>query len=262
MEKFDGRGLSIIGVTGETDEEGREKTVDWVEDKGMQYGYAYDEGLALFRSLGLNAFPSAVLIDPFGNIVYSGHPARLDSLTIESALIDALPMPLHAWGEELAPVKSALAMGHYGPAKTAAAKLTGVEAAALMPAFIDRIVGVRVAGATALVEKLDVRGAMKALDGYEDAYAGLEGPLASMAALAEQLKGERAQAALVAQERVTAILGELQSEEAEASVELIEGHLVELQKIAKDFDGLAPGDDASGIVEMLPDYIEYLKQQK
>ena len=113
MEEFDGRGLSIIGVTGETDEDGREKTVDWVEDKGVKYGYAYDEGLALFRSLGLNAFPSAVLIDPFGNIVYSGHPARLDNATIESALTDALPMPLHAWGRDLAPVKKALEMGHY-----------------------------------------------------------------------------------------------------------------------------------------------------
>ena len=64
-------------MTGESDEEGIEKTVKWVADKGVTYGYAYDEDLELFGQLGLSYFPSAVLVDPFGNVVYTGHPSEL-----------------------------------------------------------------------------------------------------------------------------------------------------------------------------------------
>lgn len=260
--EFGAKGLSVIGVTGETEEDGREKTVTWVEDKGVEYGYAYDEGLELFRSLGLQAFPSAVLVDAFGNVVYSGHPARLDNAMVEAALEGALPAPLHAWGPELESVKSALRQGHYGPAKTAASTLD-VESATPLPAYIDRLVEARLATAADLVKSLDVRAATAMLEGYEEAYAGLDDALATLGELAAALKTERGQAALAAQDRITEILEVLQTDDPTTlSVAMVEEFQAELEKVAEAFEDLAPGDAAANIVSQLPRVIQYLKDQR
>lgn len=250
-------------MTGETDEEGVEKTVKWVADKGVNYGYAYDEGLELFGGLGLSYFPSAVLVDPFGNVVYTGHPSELSEKLIEDTLANVLPSPLGEWPEALAPVAEALRKGHYGPAKRALGALDASDLTKQVASFLDQSVEVRVAGLAAMVESLDVKGAMAALDGHADAFAGYDDALATMGKLTEALGGERAKEALAAQERLAEMEALLQSDELMGEDGMPDADRIrrlyrEFQGIAKKFDGKAPGNKAAEWVDMLTDFVESL----
>ncbi len=86
-------------------------TEKWVEQHGATYAYAYDKGESLFRAVGASGRPHAVLIDPSGTIVWSGHPARLDDKMIEAHLGSALPIPLWEWPASADKVKKAFRDG-------------------------------------------------------------------------------------------------------------------------------------------------------
>lgn len=119
MDEFGGQGLSIIGVTGE----GQKPTEKWVADKGVRYPYAYEKGSDLQRAVGLRGYPHAALIDPSGTIVWTGHPARLDRATIETALAGALVRPLFDWPRSMGTPKREFKKGNLGKALLAAKKL-------------------------------------------------------------------------------------------------------------------------------------------
>ncbi len=250
-------------MTGESDEEGIEKTVKWVADKGVTYGYAYDEDLELFGQLGLSYFPSAVLVDPFGNVVYTGHPSELSEKLIEDTLANVIPSPMGEWPEALEPVAKALRMGHFGPAKRALGTLEATDLTAQIGNFLDKSVETRVAGVAAMIENLDIKGAMGALEGHADVFAGYDDALASMGKMAESLGGERAKAALVAQERMGEMEALLQSQEllgedGKPDADRIRGLFREFQEIAGKFEGKAPGATASEWVDKLTDFVESL----
>lgn len=86
-------------------------TEPWVKDNGMEYAYAYDKGSALFRGVGATGYPSAILVDASGAIVYLGHPASVTDDLISKALDGALPKPLFDWPKELAGAAKAVRKG-------------------------------------------------------------------------------------------------------------------------------------------------------
>ncbi len=103
QERYGERGLTIVALTSEA----KDKTEKWIAEKGARYGYGYDEGRKLMDSLGLGFYPSAVLLDPSGTLVWKGNPAALGPELLEQALVGALPLPLWEWPEEAAAVKEA-----------------------------------------------------------------------------------------------------------------------------------------------------------
>lgn len=236
-------------MTGESDEV--DKTVKWVADKGVNYGYAYDEDLKLFGKLGLNSFPSAILVDPFGNVVYSGHPSRLSEELIDETLANVLPAPMGEWPEALAPVADKLTMGHFGPAKRALGALEASELTAQVGMFIDKTVDVRVAGISAMVEDLDVAGAMAALEGHADVFAGYDSVLSNLGGMAKTLESDRAKAALAAQEKLVELEAKIKASGRKLEMEDMKSMLAEYQKIATDFEGKAPGKAAATWVSQL-----------
>jgi AhpC/TSA family len=89
-QKFGDRGLSVLGVTGES----QGNTEPWVAKQEMRFAYAYDKTGTIMARLKSRGFPSAVLIDPEGQIAWKGHPASLKDATIEKVLKGAQTVPL------------------------------------------------------------------------------------------------------------------------------------------------------------------------
>ncbi len=117
-EKFESRGLTIVGVTDESEKD----TVKWIKRNGAKYAYAYDKGGAMARTFGVRGIPDAVLVDSYGTIVWRGHPGKLDEKTIEEALKGAVQNPMWKWPSEADGVRKALLKDKYASALEAAAK--------------------------------------------------------------------------------------------------------------------------------------------
>src|SRR5262245_45713674 len=100
-----GRGLHVLGVTGDD----AATAQDWLARLGAHYPHARDPELALQIELGFRPLPSAVLVDPWGVIVWQGNPAELPVDRIEELLEHVLPEPAHRWPAAAAPVREALA---------------------------------------------------------------------------------------------------------------------------------------------------------
>jgi len=79
--------------------EGRQKTEQWIESKGAEYAYAYDQGGKLKSWFGIRGIPHAVLVDATGTIVWRGHPGKLTEEIVEESLGGALRLPMWEWPE-------------------------------------------------------------------------------------------------------------------------------------------------------------------
>lgn len=66
--------------------------------------------------VGARGYPSAVLVNPMGEIVFSGHPAEIDDAKIEAAIVGALEVPIFAWAPELSKAASAMRAERLGEA--------------------------------------------------------------------------------------------------------------------------------------------------
>jgi len=118
QDKFGPRGLSVIGVTAEA----AAKTVPWIEKTGAKYAYGYDTTNALHQGFQINSIPFTALIDPYGTVVWAGHPQRLTEEKIEKALEGALERPVWTWPEAARPLAVPLARGQFAAALEQAGK--------------------------------------------------------------------------------------------------------------------------------------------
>lgn len=90
----------VIGVTDEP-----AKLVEkYVTDNKVAYPIVIEKGLKSARPLGVSGYPSSVLVDTQGTVVWSGHPAKLPMDLLEKTLVGAT-----APGFELTPALSSLA---------------------------------------------------------------------------------------------------------------------------------------------------------
>ena len=167
--EFESRGLTIIGVTSETEKQ----TVSWIEKNGAEYAYGYDKGGKLKSALGVRGIPNAVLVNPSGKIVWQGHPTSLTASTVESALDGAITTPVYEWGGSAKGIKKSFLKGDFAKAISQADKLAekepiGGEIAKMLRAMVAN----RVAGYEAALERGDVR---KANEGAESLVKGVKG---------------------------------------------------------------------------------------
>jgi len=113
--RFAKRGLVIVGVTDEP-----EKLVEkYVADNKVTYPIVIEQGFKSSRELGIGGFPSAVLVDPKGIVVWSGHPGALGEAEIEKALAGAKP-PGVSLPAALKPLEKLLEKHEFGRAREAA----------------------------------------------------------------------------------------------------------------------------------------------
>ncbi len=64
-----------------------------IESQGIQFPICRVQGSATDSAYGVSGFPSSVLIDASGEIVWKGHPARLDDELIPPLLEDVRMVP-------------------------------------------------------------------------------------------------------------------------------------------------------------------------
>lgn len=179
--EYDSKGLTIIGVTNESESQ----TEPWIKSKEVAYAYAYDKGGKLSRTLGVSGIPHAFLVSPAGKIVWEGHPASLDNKIIEDNLADVITKPLYEWSGKAGKIKKAFLDNDFAGALESAAKLGeddpfGVE----IGAVVQGILTARVAKLNAALEMGDV---LTAYDTAKSLSKGLKG-LPEAEAVKEALK--------------------------------------------------------------------------
>jgi thiol-disulfide isomerase/thioredoxin len=80
--KYKGQGLQIVGITDED-----EATVKKFQKQvPMDYNVAINTPASTFEQFGVQAIPTAFLVDKGGKIVWAGHPMELSETEIQSVL--------------------------------------------------------------------------------------------------------------------------------------------------------------------------------
>lgn len=153
-EKYERAGLSIVGVT----DEPKDKTEPWIDAHHVEYGYAYDTGAKLRNALQVKAYPTAVLVDPDGTVVWSGSPFNLQKSLIEEHLRGASRTPVIAksWPDSAKPVVTEVTKECWGAALQKARDLADDDAS-MQPVVSDleRYVGARLTRIDALRQQGD-----------------------------------------------------------------------------------------------------------
>jgi thiol-disulfide isomerase/thioredoxin len=80
--EFAPRGLQIVGLSSESPS----KIKNFMRHMPMDYAVAVDPGGRYSKQLNVRGIPHAFLLDRGGNIVWKGHPARLNAKIIEKVL--------------------------------------------------------------------------------------------------------------------------------------------------------------------------------
>jgi hypothetical protein len=218
-------------------------TDPWVEKHGMEYAYAYDKPGALFRGVGATGYPSAILVDPSGNIVYLGHPGSVTEAMIESALDGALAKPLYEWPKELSGVAKSVRKGDLGAALAELAKLGDAHAdvtaavRGMVKGRVSQVEKARDAGDWLRVETLG-EDLIKGLGKLEEA--------ATVQAILDALdKDKAAKEILKAQQKVAKLF------EGEVKKNQFDKIKKDLDKVVEEFKGTAAERDALAGLEKL-----------
>lgn len=117
--KYGKQGLSIVGVTGEDEA----KTRAWMAQNRAAYAYAFDPSGRLGKHFDVQSIPHAVLVDPFGTVVWTGHPALLPEDLLRETLKDALGEPIAGWPPSTLELQRLLKQRKYARALSAAVTL-------------------------------------------------------------------------------------------------------------------------------------------
>ena len=141
-----------------------DKTVPWVEETGMKYAFGYlskGDMSSFMKDLGMSGYPSAVLVDPKGEIVWAGHPSSVNGSLIKKHIAGASTGPVGPaaiaknWPEEAKAVRKAFLDGKYGKALEEAQKL-GQDSSVL--ADVERVIGQQAARIKSCHEQGDYLG--------------------------------------------------------------------------------------------------------
>lgn len=186
------------------------QTKPWVEKHGVKYAYAYDKGKSLMRDLSLNSYPSAALVNPAGNVVWTGNPGGINDALIEQHIAGASTLPpgigalQKLWGDEGSKVIAALQKGQLAKALQEAEKAEGENAQAMLDAVKKRVAG-KAQGLKSMLESGDILGFLEGAALAKKDLKGLpEGK--EIDDLVKETKGNKdAKATLKAQEFVARI---------------------------------------------------------
>ena len=83
VEKFGKRGFVVVGVTSEP----KAPTVKYMEETGWKAIAVIEKSGATMKSYAFKGYPSAALVNPKGEVVWTGHPGNLKDGDIEKNLV-------------------------------------------------------------------------------------------------------------------------------------------------------------------------------
>lgn len=266
QSEFGEQGFHIIGVTGAT--EPKDKTAQWIEDKGAEYAYAYSGEAS--AALGVSGIPHGVLVDPFGRIVWRGHPSRLGAEEIEKAVNGALPLPVWDWPESTSDLKEQIRVGNWSGAHTAALALDDKEFGKSISGFIAKSADMKVEGVVASFEAGNILGAMEAIESLGDSLEGLDAGK-TLAKLAKDIRGDKKALETLELQKKVASYGELvpqsrasfeeMMKDKDGTIEKIETAVAELETIAKEHAGEYVSRQAEAQLEELEPFLEFLTRE-
>lgn len=104
-EKFEKRGLTVIGVS----DEAAATVRPFIEKNGMKYVIALEKSSA-YQS---NGIPHSWLVSPKGEVVWEGHPANLKESLIEEHLKNAVLTPQFSLPKDLKSAERDLNAGNF-----------------------------------------------------------------------------------------------------------------------------------------------------
>ena len=88
--KYKDRGLNVVGLTKVTRSSTDEKVTSFMQEKGVTYPVAKEEGDNLSKRFGVRGVPAAAIVQA-GKVVWRGHPARINDAMIEKLLGNSAP---------------------------------------------------------------------------------------------------------------------------------------------------------------------------
>ena len=212
----------------------------------MRYAYAYERGGELMRKLRASAYPTAVLVDPSGTVVWKGHPGKLSDSIIESALGSALTEPLWNWPKSGKKARSFAGKREYGKAVAALAKIEepwAKQATQSMQAMAKSWVE----ASHAAFARGDYLAVSNDLGAYKKRLDGLEEELASMEGLANDLKKIKEASKVIKLQKKLAKLTETRINTRRDVSKLIE----EVTAFMKKAEGTYAGTQAQEFIDQL-----------
>jgi thiol-disulfide isomerase/thioredoxin len=136
VDTYGEQGLNVLAVTGDDPK----TAAEWLGRFMARYPHARDADLRMQIELGFRPLPFAVLVDPWGVIVWQGRPADLSRESIESLLAATLDTPARRWPAAADPVRAALRAGKYAEAEKLAQGVPerNVEIASFVGRYVSR----------------------------------------------------------------------------------------------------------------------------
>ena len=242
--KFRDKGLSVLGVTGETPGQ----TAPFIRDNEALYPYAFDPDLATMRWFNQSGFPSAVLIDADGRVAWKGHPASLKEATIEKAIAGALLQPVFEV-EGWSAIRELLDEERYAEAY---AKVDATEGDAVRDRLrngVDRILGRRMLDLKELWDAGEYLAVSESCDRLEKQISGLPELGQVLSYGAEMKKTRDIRDILAAQEKVRDMIpqGRLKSAQKQKLIK-------DLNKLAERFPGTVVERDVREAIARISGY--------
>jgi len=242
-EKFEESGLSIVGVTSES--EGL--TEKWIEEKGAIYPYAYDKGGKFKRSMGKFGLPHAFLVSPAGEIVWKGHPASLTESIVQANLEGSLRAPTWEWPREASSVRKHLSKRQFGKAINEADEIAGQnEELAQIRDALEGIVAARVKMLNASYEAGDFLGANDSATVIKKECAGVDAADEAAEVLKKISSDAEAKRVMKGQKLVL----KLRDTEWKSRMDAA-GLLKKANRLAEQYDGTMAGDQAKAFAAEL-----------
>lgn len=217
-------------MTGET----KEKTEPWVEQHSMQYdfGYMTKESLAPFmKALGMGGYPSAVLVNPKGVVVWTGHPASLSGSVIKKHLRGASKTPVdigavvREWPKEAVHVKSAFVAGKLSKALEEAKKLPQEWPVA---GDVERVVTKYITGLRDLHSAGDILGFTTAMKEASKSLHGLPELTELQATLKELQRDAAARSVLSGQKKLAKLSDQIEELRKSKDAQALSGKIRKL----------------------------------
>ena len=195
------------------------------------------------RAVGAKGFPSSVLIDSSGTIVFAGHPAKVTSEMVTNATAGALPIGLYDWPDDLKKAAKTLRKGDY-EGTLAAINKEGPDFTTYADA-IRAVVAGKIKALDAAIGSGDWLRVETMAKGLKDQLGKLPEAEEVKTALDNLKADKEAQAILKAQKRIAKVF-EKKINKSKAS-KLKDS----VRKIAKDYPGTVVERDADRAVKRL-----------
>ncbi len=221
-------------------------TEPWIKSKGVTYAYGYDKSGKLDRFFNVSGIPHAVLIDPTGKIVWTGHPGNLNDGVIEKALDGSLTKPMWEWPASAKAVRTAVQKKQWGEAVQAASKLSEADSGPTIVAALTNLVGNRVKAAQAAYEAGNFLGAQTSANELAKSIGSLPAKADVDKLLADLKANKDAARVTTGQTKIRAIreAGLTKPKDLDKAID-------DLAKIAKEYAGTYAATEANELLENL-----------